>query len=204
MLRALLAAAALLWAGAAMALAPNDRVEVVLDDGRVVSGWYQSVDAGVLTLTHGGEVWAVPLSLVDSARVNAQPVPLTALQSHATPPNTGAPLRPLPAPPPGAVVGLSLVWPGLGHAALGEWGAAGSYALVNGVFWGTGAWAISERQLGVLIPLAGLDLLFRGWSSAEARRLALRRRSSPVMAAGTGGKAPAMRWGGLTAPSAGE
>ena len=200
----LLVAVALLWGSAARALAPNDRVEVVLEDGRVIGGWYQPVEAGVLLLTHGGEVWAVPLSLVESALVNDEPVPASALAAVAPSVSSALTARPLPAPAPGAVVGLSLVWPGLGHAALGEWGGAASYAVVNGVFWGTGAWAISERQLGVLFPLAGLDLLFRGWSAAEARRMALRRRSSAPSAPHTARSGAAIRWGGLTAPSTGE
>jgi len=157
----------------------NDHLALSLSTGEVVEGWYYDADAQVVVLSGDNRFVEVPLSLVIGVVHDDEPEPLDVFFADVDQARqrSVALTTPMP-PPPGAVIGLSLVWAGAGHAALGEWRGALSYSIVECAVAGTAAWNIThEPNLAVLVPLAGLDLLFKGYAAGEAARIARSRRS---------------------------
>ena len=59
---------------------------------------------------------------------------------------------------------------------VGDWRRAAAYTLVEGVLIGTAVANIRAGGGAVLLPLAGLDLLFKGYAAGEAVRVTRRRR----------------------------
>ena len=162
---------------AARATGSGDRVTLTLTNGDTVEGWVLSWDDALVRLSGPDGVSVVPLSMVQTATGPDGPLEADAFRA-ALGPGVAAPLRtPRRLASPTAAAGLSVLWAGAGHAALGEWRAASGYAVVDGVLVGAGVWAVQARQAGALVSLIGLDLLFRGWSAAESARIARRRRA---------------------------
>ena len=165
------------WSTGALALDSGDALVLALSDGRTVEGWYLRSEPGLVVLSGPQGEIRVPRALVVSAQAQGLPLQLQALDAgQGGGPTGAAPAASLPRPSPGGAVALSLLVPGAGHAAVGDWLAAGGYVLVDGVLWATGVYAVRKQQVGVLLPLIAVDLLLRGCSAGESSRLARRRR----------------------------
>ena len=168
------------WGGPARALDGNDVLTLELVSGEKVYGWYFETDAGVLVLTGDNRRREVPLDWVSAVNLNGDEISQVAFKAMLD--EAQAELdafreNPPPHPPPVVVSGLSWIWAGAGHAALGEWKKSGLYAMVDCVLWGTGAFAVLQgQQFAILIPLAGVEILFRGASAGQAARISRERR----------------------------
>jgi hypothetical protein len=81
-----------------------------------------------------------------------------------------------PHPPAPHWTGLaSAVYPGAGHALLGDWRSAGRYGLLEAVFLGTTVFLVLTAQAGAVLPVAALDMTLRAVTVAETVREARRR-----------------------------
>lgn len=177
---AVLAAAALCMPTAALALDGNDELTLTLVGGASLTGWFVGVDQGVLRVSgdnrftdvaldqvlavrRDGEEMALQDFLVEAAEAQAR---LEALR--ADPPST---------PPPALVGGASMLYAGAGHAALGEWKGAATWALVDSVILSAAAYNLFvEDSIPAAIPVLALDLLIKGAAAGDAARIARRRR----------------------------
>ena len=76
------------------------------------------------------------------------------------------------------MLGLSLGWAGAGHAAVGDWRGFWRYSLVEATILGVAGYNLALSQdLSVLVPLAGLEVLFRSYAASEAVRITRKRRN---------------------------
>ncbi len=177
MTAALLAA---LLTGAASALDRNDHLALDLGDGQRIEGYYYSSADGVLVVSGDNRFERVPVALVADVALNGEPVPLERLRREVAEAQAALDAYradPPSHPPPGVVFGMSLLWSGSGHAALGDTASLWGYSLVEATLLGVGAWnlATSDNH-GVLLPLGGVLAVFRGYAAAESAREARRRR----------------------------
>ena len=116
--------------------------------------------------------------LVESATRNGEPMSLPQLQSEVA--EAWALLEafradPPPHPRPVTVVGLSMLWAGAGHAALGDRRGFATYSVVESVLLSSIALNVAINNPQPLPSLIALDLLFKGWSARETARVARRR-----------------------------
>lgn len=179
--RRALAALLLLLALPAQALDGNDHLELELLAGGMVEGWFLRAEPPVIVISGAEGEQRVPLALITRVREDGAPLPLDQffLQVDESAARLAA-LRaaPPPHPPPAVVAGLSLVWGGAGHAALGDWGGAAGYAIADTVLISGAAYNLFyERKPGPAISLLALDLVFRGYAAAEAARVSRARRA---------------------------
>ncbi|MCB9791835.1 MAG: hypothetical protein H6741_03825 [Alphaproteobacteria bacterium] len=180
--------------GAAWALTAKDELDLTLVAGGEVRGYFYACHEGALSLTSDGALTRVNLSLVEAAQVDGAAMPLDLLRAEveacyeeriraATDPNVRR-------PPPLAVGAASALWPGAGHAMLGDWGTALGYSLVElGLIGAASYWLIGQDQPGPIIPIIALDLVFRTYSVADSSREARRRRQvalTPMSGGGAG------------------
>ncbi len=172
--------------GGAWALDGNDRLELSLATGEVVRGWYYDLrdepgGGATLVLTGGDRVQEVPVALVTGVRVDEEAVSLADFEAQLDAiraERAAWAADPPPHPPAGVVVALSAVWPGAGHAALGDWATFGKYSAVELLLIGATGYALSQRSgASLLLPVIALDLTFRTTSAADAARLTRRRRA---------------------------
>lgn len=157
----------------------NDRLKLSLATGEVVGGWFYDVDDQFIVLSGDNRFAEVPLALVVGVVHDGTPEPLDLFfEDVAQARARSVVIGDLRAPAPAAVIGMSFVWAGSGHAALGDWRGFAGYSVVECAILGTAAWNISqEPNLAVLLPLAGLDLIFKGYAAGESARIARSRRS---------------------------
>jgi hypothetical protein len=173
--------AALLWSCTAHALDTNDRLELSLDGGEVVVGWFVRAEADAVVLSVRGlkRPTRVPLDIVAGIKQNgkSQPIGDFRVELKAAHDAWLAWLvNPPPHPPAVLAAAPSLVIPGAGQAMLGQWREAGGYLLGDLVVLGAGALELhGEQRLGVLLPLTGVALLLRVTSISDAARTAARR-----------------------------
>jgi hypothetical protein len=183
--------------GAASALDGNDTLELQIAGGSHLSGWFYSVADGVLTLSGGDTFQSVPVASITSVRRDGELLPLD--RFHAEVGAAQATLEAFRADPPphpaaGVVIGASVLWAGAAPAAVGDWKRFAAYSVVEGVLVGTAIANVSAGSGAVLLPLAALDILFKGYAAGESVRVTKKRRAQlkprPV---GNGGEAPPAR-----------
>ena len=165
----------------AHALDGNDRLVLSIQGGPEVQGWFYSVDEHTLVVSGDNRFTSIPLDSIRAVQRNEEPMALEEFQSEVL--TILAALEderadPPPHPHPFVVASLSMLWAGAGHAVLGEWTEVKGYAVAEGVILGAAVYNIYRRSsAGVLISLAALDLLFKGYSAGEAVYLVRARRA---------------------------
>lgn len=166
--------------GPALALDGNDELVLDLVGGAQVSGWYVGVDQGMIRLSGDNRFTDVPLDQVTAVRRDGEDLPLEEFHAEAEVAQQRLDaLRadPPPTPAPAAVGTLSFAWAGAGHAAMGNWRGAATWAAVDAVILGAAAWnLLGERSLPATVPVLALDLLIKGAAAGDAARQARRRR----------------------------
>jgi len=163
----------------AHALDGNDALRVRLAGGAEIEGWYYACADGVLTLSGNDTLHRVPVVSVVSVERDGAPLAMQVFHAEvATEQATLDAFRadPPPHPRPGVVVGAAALWAGAAPAAVGDWKRAAGYSLVEGVIVGTALANINAGSGAVLIPLAALDILFKGYAAGEAVRVTRKRR----------------------------
>ena len=163
----------------AWGLQPAEQVHLQLVGGEEMVGRVSDATPGVLRLTTEQGLREVPVALVEEAIIEGRTLDAQGLEEEIigmlqvemerwegtampTPFWTGA---------------ASAVWAGGGQAALRQWDRAGAYAVTDLVCVGLAAWfLLKEESPGQAVPLLAFSLLFKGYSAAEARSDAKRRR----------------------------
>lgn len=158
----------------------NDRFELALQGGTIVTGWYVSVDQGILRLSGDNTFTPVPIDLVVSVLWNDQEMALEDFREQLRQNQEALDL--LRADPPRSVApavagGLSLAWAGAGHVAVSRPREAVGWAVLDGALIGAAVWSIAgERSLGAAVPILALDGFVRIAAAADAARFARRQR----------------------------
>lgn len=169
------------WAGTAWAIGGNDRLEITLNTGEQVQGWYYDLRGEHLLLSGDNRVADVPLALVAQVQMNGQPISVAELMQElegVRALQSALLADPPPHPRSGVAIALSLGWAGAGHAALGDWKSFAGYSVVEAALLGTGAYNLARgSKPGVLIPITALDILFKGYAAADSGRIARGRRA---------------------------
>lgn len=181
-----------LAAPVAEAFEPHEQLRLELVAGGEVSGYFYACEERALVLTADGERRTVQLNLVDAAWRNGEPLAVDALLAEAElcyAARLAEATRPdLWRPPPLAVGAASAVWPGAGHALLGDWGTALGYSIVElGLLGAASYWLFYQEQPGPILPIIALDLVFRTYAVVDSSRAARRRRQL-VLSPMTGGE----------------
>jgi hypothetical protein len=173
--------AAILLTPPARAFDGNDELVVTLIGGAEFHGWYLKAEDGILVLSGDNRLVELPVAAIASVTRDGAEMPSAQLQAELAAAQAAVDAYrsdPPPHPPVGVVVGLSMVWGGAGHAALGDWRTLAGYSVVEGALLGTGALNLSQGgSPGVLISLGAVDLLFRAYAAADAARIAKGRRA---------------------------
>ncbi|MCB9758846.1 MAG: hypothetical protein H6739_03325 [Alphaproteobacteria bacterium] len=170
----------------ASAFESTDQLRFTLVAGGEVEGWFLATDGVSIRLTTRNEIVEIPVALVESAWLNGQPLPLSALddelsQAAAVVEQRAQDLALDPAPPVWLVAGGSALWPGAGHAMMGDWGSFAGYTAIELVFLGTMSyWLFYRETPGPVLPILALDVIFRAYAVGDATRAARRRRASPL------------------------
>lgn len=178
MIAGLLLAAAL--GGPAHALDGNDALVLELVGGARVEGWYFSSADGVLTVSANNSFQRIPVVSIVAVERDGEPLPMETFRAEvATQQQRLDAFRADPPPHPreGVVIGAAVLWAGAAPAAVGDWKKAAAYSLVEGVLVGTALANINSGGGAVLLPLAGLDILFKGYAAGEAVRVTRKRRA---------------------------
>jgi len=170
----------LLGLSVACALSGNDVLQLTLLDGSEVEGFFHHGDEAEVTLTSAAGPVTVPVVLVSSVLQNGELLPMHLFYSELVEMKVQHDLwlaAPPPMPAPGLVFSSSLLWAGSGHAMLGDWKGFAEYSVIETVLIGGMLWAASEQNIQFLIPLVGLDAIFKGRAARDSHRIALRRRT---------------------------
>jgi len=163
----------------ANALDGNDSLRVHLVGGAELEGWYYSCADGVLTLSGNDTLQRVPVVSVVAVERDGEPLSMQVFHSEVASEQAlldAFRADPPPHPRPSVVVGAAVLWAGAAPAAVGDWKRAAGYSLVEGVILGTALANINAGSGAVLIPLAALDVLFKGYAAGEAVRVTRKRR----------------------------
>ncbi len=158
----------------------NDRFELVLEGGATVTGWYVSVDQGVLRLSGDNQIVPVPVDLVVAVRLNDEPITVDAFLEEVRQSQERLDLlraAPGPSASPALAGGLSMAWAGAGHLAVGQPKEAVGWAVLDGALLGAAVWTLAgERSVGATVPILALDVLVRVAAATDATRTARRKR----------------------------
>ena len=162
----------------------NDHIVLSLAGGEQVDGWFlRPEDQGVvLSIPAVGETASVPLSIVESVKINDADVPLIefgAAISLAWTEHTRWLADPPPHPRPFLPVASSLILAGSGHAWLGEWDVATGMLIGDTIFMGVMGLEAAGHGTGrmdVLLSAAALSVLFKAYAMSDSHRVARRRR----------------------------
>ncbi len=182
MIGAFACGAGLLTGSIGWALDTNDRLVLTLDGGEEVHGWFVRAErqAAVIATPGRREPTRVLNALVAQVDLNGNSMALDDYRSElqiAYREWVDWMSDPPPSPPPVLVGSMSAALPGTGHAALGEWRHFAGYAIGDLTLIGlVGLEYATQRRLGMLITLAGLDLIVRGVAVGDAVRVSRRRR----------------------------
>lgn len=166
--------------GPAHALDGNDALTLQIVGGAEVEGWFYSCADGVLTVSGNNTLQRVPLVSIMAVERDGEPLPMQTFRAEVAEQQARLDsfrADPPPHPAPGVVIGASVLWAGAAPAAVGDWKKAAAYSLVEGVLVGTAIANINSGSAAVLIPLAGLDVLFKGYAAGEAVRVTRKRRA---------------------------
>ena len=166
----------LLLVAQAWALGGNDRLELALMGGQTVEGWFYRATPSSVVLSGGNRFTEVPLGVIVGATVNGSPWTVAVFSAEVERSVPNVPER-APRPAPWVAGAGSALWAGAGQAMIHDWRGAAAWSAVEVGLLGAGALAIHEDAgFGVLIPIIGLDLLFKGTSARDAARRARARR----------------------------
>ncbi len=181
----------LLFCAAALALDPGDQVQIVLVGGGEIYGAVKSAGPNSLALTGSNQEYRVSLALVESASINGEQSTVAQLKEDAAElyHRQSMELSRLKAnsPKPLVVFGASMLWPGAGHLMLGERRLGLGYATVELLLVGTGALFAYTDNYPSLVPLLGVETLFRVYAVSDATGKARRRRARVLASPVTGG-----------------
>lgn len=167
-------------AGPAHALDGNDALVVGLVGGATVEGWFYASADGVLTVSANDTLQRVPLVSIVSVSRDGEPLPMSTFRAEIAEQQRRLDAfraDPPPHPREGVVIGAAVLWAGAAPASVGDWKKAAAYSLVEGVLVGTALVNINSGGGAVLLPLAGLDVLFKGYAAGEAVRVTRKRRA---------------------------
>jgi hypothetical protein len=176
----------------------NDHIVLSLAGGEQVDGWFLRPEAKgvVLSIPSVGETASVPLSIVESVRINDADVSLSefgSALSSAWMEHTRWIADPPAHPPPFVPAASSLILAGSGHALLGEWDVASGMLIGDTIFMGVmGLEAVGHGtgRLDVLLSAAALSALFKAYGMSDSHRVARRRRDRLGLAGGLDEKSP--------------
>lgn len=173
-----------------------DQLSFELSAGGQVEGWYLTHTAASVTVTSDNEVHLVPVALVEQATLNGEALGLEALRAElAVPVAVVASPEVLRTPAPLLVGVGSALWPGAGHAMLGDWGSFLGYTGVELVLIGGASYLVFVAENpAATIPIVAVDLVFRTYAVVESSTLANKRRSRLSFAPTRGGGA--LVWAG--------
>jgi len=173
---------ALTWSATTHALDANDRLTLTLDGGERIEGWFVRAEAKAVVVSVPGlrDTTRVPIDLIRTVSSNGVDLPMPQFRDDAVRAHLAWKAwvtDPPPHPHTLAVVIPSLVIPGAGQAALGESRSAWGYFIGDLVLLGAGALELTnDQRLGVLMPIAALNVLLRINSASDAARVTNRRR----------------------------
>jgi hypothetical protein len=162
----------------AAALDGNDDLTLTLTGDVEVSGWFLRAEFDRIVISGETGIVEVPLVLIESAQRNGVPMAEAELElevAEAWSLLEAFRAEPPPHPHPVATVGLSMLWAGGGHAALGDWRGFATYSVVESVLLSSIALNIAINNPQPLPSLIALDVIFRGWSARGSARVARRR-----------------------------
>lgn len=171
----------LVLVASALALEPGDRVRLELAADQSLEGILQSADGDELVLSSAGVQHTVRLTVVEHAWVDGRSL---------TPADLGREMAELEQrealeraaqgwiPRPASVAIASVLWPGAGHAMLGQWGLFAGYSGVEAVLLGLSAYYVFyDQNLVPAVPLVAVSALFRGYAAVDSARTASKRRA---------------------------
>jgi hypothetical protein len=169
---------ALLLTPLANALDGNDDLVLTLTGGMAVSGWFLRAESDRIVLSGETGLIEVPLVLIESVSRNGEPMGEAVFQSELA--EARALLEafradPPPHPHPATTFGLSLLWAGAGHAAIGDRRGFATYSVVEGVLLSSIALNVATSNPQPIPSLVALDVIFKVWSARESTRVARRR-----------------------------
>ncbi len=174
--------ALLLATAPAAALDGNDALRFDLLGGAQVQGWYVGVDAGTIRLSGDNRFTDVPINQITAVERDGEPLPMPVFLSEVAEAQAlldALRAAPPPTPPPALTAGVSFAYAGAGHAALGEWKGAATWAAIDTIILSAAAWNIfGEESIPAAIPVLALDLLIKGAAAGDAARIARRRRKA--------------------------
>jgi hypothetical protein len=168
--------------GIATAIDVNDQVEVKLDGGEIVQGWFVRGEPGhvVVHVPKTGDTARIPLSMLSDIEVNGESVSRAAfegeiLQAHeawlqwrADPPAHPAPIW---------VAVSSIALAGSGHALLGDWQNAPGLLVADTVGMSVAAWELGHQQrINVLLGAVAISTIMKGYGASNGARKARARR----------------------------
>ncbi|MFT5681800.1 MAG: hypothetical protein ACI8RZ_002718 [Myxococcota bacterium] len=169
---------ALLLMPLASALDGNDSLDLTLTGDVEVSGWFLRAEADRVVISSEVGIVEVPLVLIESVSRNGEPMGAAAFAEElaeawglleafrADPP---------PHPAPAVTFGLSLLWAGSGHAAIGDWRGFTTYSIIEGVLLSSIALNVATSNPQPIPSLIALDVIFKVWSARESTLVARRR-----------------------------
>ena len=162
----------------AAALDGNDELTLQLTGDVAVSGRFLRAEADRVVLSSQTGPVEVPTVLVESVQLNGEPMNHAVFMAELA--DAWAQLEafradPPPHPRPITTAGLSMLWSGAGHAALGDWKSARNYGIVEGVVLSSIALNVALENPQPIPSLIVVDMAFRVWSARESVRIARRR-----------------------------
>lgn len=170
------------WASG-LAVESGERLRVELVGGALLEGYFLRTDGAVLVLSTENQALEVSAPLITAVWRGQDPVPPEQFRAELEAWALAA--QPIEKwhPAPLLVGAASVVWPGAGHAILGDWHSFAGYSVVECVLLGVAAYQVFyQESYGPLVPIAALDLMFRGTATADAVRTAKRQRATLVIA----------------------
>ena len=169
----------------AQAIDLNDHVRLTLDGGEVVEGYFLRPGADEVVLTRPGAngTSRIPLAIVDSVKLNGEPV---AAETFSESVNTewkewvSWAADPPPHPAPLSVGMVSVVVAGSGHLLLGDSKQALSMAVVDVGCMTMAGLEIAGRGTGrvdVLMGSLAMSALFKAYAASQSVRMTKRVRT---------------------------
>ena len=162
-------------------LAPRVAVTLELVDGRELSVTTLTLADGELRVQSREGAVEVPIALIEWCRWAGHRISGDQIPDAMG--RWGEELRSrYPHPPAPHWTGIaSAMYPGVGHALLGDWSRAARYGALEGVFLGTTVFLLLTAQAGAALPVVALDLTLRAVAVSETVREARRRDPANVL-----------------------
>jgi hypothetical protein len=176
--------------GVAAAIDVNDQVELTLDGGESVQGWFVRGEPGhvVIHLPKTGDTTRIPLSMlsgieVNGARVSSEAFEIEIVQAY----EAWLQWRSDPPAHPGPVwvAVSSIALAGSGHALLGDWQNAAGLIVADTVGMSVAAWEFGHQQrINVLLGAVAVSTIMKAYGVSNGSRKARARRRKLGLEAG--------------------